>query len=72
MAGNIKAITQDTFDCVVQENICDFGMDEKEAVDDAIEQFTSQVFSISLSIWASFAVVVIGVIYVYKYIYILK
>nr|CAB3223154.1 armadillo repeat-containing protein 6 [Phallusia mammillata] len=50
MAGNIKAITQDTFDCVVQENINDFGMEDQEAVDDAIEQFTSQGIPLTMII----------------------
>jgi len=41
--SSVKAITQDTFDSVVRENINDFGMQESEAVEDAIKQFESQV-----------------------------
>jgi len=43
MNSSIKTITQETFDGVVQENISDFDMDEAEAVDDAVQQFISQV-----------------------------
>jgi len=43
MDSSIKTITQETFDGVVQENISDFDMDEAEAVDDAVQQFISQV-----------------------------
>ena len=43
MEQTIKAITQETFDCVVQENIQDFDMAESEAVKDAINQFQTQV-----------------------------
>lgn len=39
----VKAITQETFDSVVKENIDDFEMDPKEALEDAIDQFTKQV-----------------------------
>ena len=41
--ASVKAITQDTFDSVVKENINDFEMDNDEAVQDAIKQFESQV-----------------------------
>jgi hypothetical protein len=37
-----RRITQETFDSVVSENIADFDMGPKEALADAIEQFTSQ------------------------------
>lgn len=43
MEQTVKAITQETFDCVVQENVHDFEMDEAEAVTDAINQFQTQV-----------------------------
>ena len=43
MASTVKAITQDTFDVVVKENIDDFEMEENEAIRDAIKQFESQV-----------------------------
>lgn len=41
----LKAISQETFDIVVKENVEEFEMDEEEAVKDAIEQFHSQVQS---------------------------
>lgn len=42
MAG-VKRITQQTFDSVVQENMEEFGMERREAIDDAVAQFKSQV-----------------------------
>ena len=38
-----KRINQETFDDVVKENISEFGMGPQEAIDDAVEQFVSQV-----------------------------
>lgn len=38
-----KRITQQTFDDVVQENIHDFDMTVDAAIEDAIQQFQSQV-----------------------------
>ena len=38
-----KRINQETFDDVVKENISEFGMGAQEAIDDAVEQFVSQV-----------------------------
>uniref|UniRef100_H2YM59 Armadillo repeat-containing domain-containing protein n=1 Tax=Ciona savignyi TaxID=51511 RepID=H2YM59_CIOSA len=46
----VKAITQATFDAVVQENIDDFEMDPSEAVQDAIGQFTSQDVNLGMII----------------------
>ena len=45
MASSVRAITQETFDTVVKENIEDFEMDELEAINDAVEQFKSQVMT---------------------------
>ena len=42
-----KQITQSTFDDVVRENISEFDMNPEEAVQDAIQQFESQVSVIS-------------------------
>ncbi|CAK8694081.1 unnamed protein product [Clavelina lepadiformis] len=49
----VKAITQETFDQVVRENIEDFEMEEMEAVNDAVEQFTSQGVSLTMIIKAA-------------------
>lgn len=38
-----KQISQNTFDDVVRENISEFEMEVSEAVQDAIQQFESQV-----------------------------
>lgn len=38
----VKVISQETFDAVVKENVEDFGMDMKEAIADAKEQFEKQ------------------------------
>lgn len=38
-----KVITQQTFDDVVRENMAEFEMSAEEAVNDAKEQFRSQV-----------------------------
>lgn len=38
-----KVITQATFDDVVKENMVEFEMSAEEAVNDAVEQFQSQV-----------------------------
>lgn len=38
-----KAISQDTFNEVVKENIEEFDMTEDEAVQDAVKQFEAQV-----------------------------
>lgn len=38
-----KVITQATFDDVVKENMMEFEMSAEEAVNDAVEQFQSQV-----------------------------
>lgn len=38
-----KAISQDTFNEVVKENVEDFEMTEEEAIDDAVKQFEAQV-----------------------------
>ena len=38
-----KHITQETFDDVVKENINEFDMSVQEALDDAVQQFESQV-----------------------------
>ena len=40
--SNAKKISQEYFDSIVNENINDFGMSQKEAIDDAINQLTSQ------------------------------
>ena len=42
-----KRINQETFDDVVKENMVEFGMTAQEAVDDAIQQFQSQVYIIN-------------------------
>lgn len=46
----VKAITQETFDSVVKENIDDFEMDPKEALEDAIDQFTKQGVNLNMII----------------------
>nr|XP_002125662.1 armadillo repeat-containing protein 6 isoform X1 [Ciona intestinalis] len=46
----VKAITQATFDAVVQENIDDFDMEPNEALEDAINQFLSQGISLGMII----------------------
>ena len=38
-----KVISQETFDAAVQENIEEFDMEEIEAIEDAVKQFTEQV-----------------------------
>ena len=38
-----RAITQETFDEVVRENIDELELDLAEALDDAVEQFEAQV-----------------------------
>lgn len=43
----VKVISQETFDSVVKENMEDFGMDMEEAVQEAREQFISQVLPAS-------------------------
>lgn len=48
MALSLKAITQETFDSVVQENVDDFEMEPEEAVSDAVEQFTSQGIKLNM------------------------
>ena len=38
-----KQVTQDTFDDVVKENVQEFEMSVEEAINDAVQQFESQV-----------------------------
>lgn len=42
----VKVISQETFDAVVKENVEEFGLENDEAVKEAIAQFESQVFSV--------------------------
>ena len=44
----LKRISQETFDDVVRENIEDFAMESKEALDEAIKQFKSQKVDLAL------------------------
>jgi hypothetical protein len=39
----VRVTTQETFDGVVKENMDDFDMEKKEAVEDAKKQFEAQV-----------------------------
>lgn len=39
----VRVISQETFDQVVKENIEEFGLDEDEALKEAVSQFESQV-----------------------------
>ncbi len=39
----VRAISQETFDAVVKENVEDLGMDKTEAIKEAVEQFKAQV-----------------------------
>lgn len=48
----VFAISQETFDEAVKDNINEFGMTPEEAVKDAVEQFVAQVI-IYLSIYSS-------------------
>lgn len=49
-----KRINQETFDDVVKENISEFGMAAQEAIDDAVEQFVSQVNLINILLSISY------------------
>lgn len=40
-----KRINQESFDDVVKENMGEFGMEAQEAIDDAVQQFESQVWA---------------------------
>lgn len=42
-----KAVTQETFDSVVLENVTEFDMPVEEAISDAIKEFKAQVSSFS-------------------------
>ena len=39
----VRVISQETFDAVVKENMEEFDMSREEAVQEAVEQFQSQV-----------------------------
>lgn len=43
----MKRISQETFDEVVKENVEDFGMEQSEAIKDAIDQFNKQDVDLS-------------------------
>ena len=41
-SGGSKKITQEYFDSIVKENMADFGMEQQEAIDDAVSQLKAQ------------------------------
>jgi hypothetical protein len=44
----LKKISQQYFDSIVNENLNDFGMEQQEAIDDAINQLNSQGCDLSM------------------------
>jgi hypothetical protein len=45
----VRVISQETFDSVVKENIEEFDLSPEDAIQEAIEQFKSQVKGVSQS-----------------------